>query len=331
MPQGIGYGPQAVLAGEDGRSPAIDQLTGMPLTMEELIRRRGIVTFNPQQQQGMPQEQQPGGMSPNSGGMAPNAMGGASGGNNLNSAGGSPSVAGANSAASALANVPPGLLTEDDMIEAETAWALQAAGVGAATGLGYWLMNKLMKRGVPQQQAEEIARNIPQMPNRTQGQVPAVMQPGGMPAPVDGVMTGEDMGVPGRLPQPPIDGEYSVIEALAAPNQQLPAPNQQLPAPARQLATGQQARVGASGEASVAGALANRRAKRMEAGGRKGRAAQGSRGSGVIEQPGPKYTPAADRRTSATQQAIAERKAKAAKTQKRVPAPKRSPAIARPR
>jgi hypothetical protein len=34
---------QAVLAGPDGRSPAIDQLTGQPLTMEELLRRRGIL------------------------------------------------------------------------------------------------------------------------------------------------------------------------------------------------------------------------------------------------------------------------------------------------
>lgn len=34
--------PEAVLAGENGQ-PAIDQLTGMPLTMEELLRRRGYV------------------------------------------------------------------------------------------------------------------------------------------------------------------------------------------------------------------------------------------------------------------------------------------------
>lgn len=36
---------QAVLAGPDGRSPAIDQLTGQPLTMEELLRRRGILAI----------------------------------------------------------------------------------------------------------------------------------------------------------------------------------------------------------------------------------------------------------------------------------------------
>lgn len=34
--------PEAVLAGPDG-SPAIDAMTGMPLTMEELLRRRGIL------------------------------------------------------------------------------------------------------------------------------------------------------------------------------------------------------------------------------------------------------------------------------------------------
>lgn len=34
--------PEAVLAGQDG-SPAIDAMTGMPLTMEELLRRRGIL------------------------------------------------------------------------------------------------------------------------------------------------------------------------------------------------------------------------------------------------------------------------------------------------
>lgn len=35
--------PEAVLAGPNGQ-PAIDQITGMPLTMEELLRRRGILS-----------------------------------------------------------------------------------------------------------------------------------------------------------------------------------------------------------------------------------------------------------------------------------------------
>lgn len=36
--------PEAVLAGPNG-APAIDQMTGMPLTMEELLRRRGILGY----------------------------------------------------------------------------------------------------------------------------------------------------------------------------------------------------------------------------------------------------------------------------------------------
>lgn len=36
---------QTVLAGQDGTTPAIDATTGKPLTMEELLRRRGIVAF----------------------------------------------------------------------------------------------------------------------------------------------------------------------------------------------------------------------------------------------------------------------------------------------
>lgn len=35
--------PEAVLAGVDPRQPAIDALTGQPLTIEELLRRRGIL------------------------------------------------------------------------------------------------------------------------------------------------------------------------------------------------------------------------------------------------------------------------------------------------
>ena len=34
---------QTVLAGQDGKTPAIDATTGQPLTMEEMLRRRGIV------------------------------------------------------------------------------------------------------------------------------------------------------------------------------------------------------------------------------------------------------------------------------------------------
>lgn len=36
-------GIEAVLAGQDGQTPAIDQATGRPLTMEELLRRRGML------------------------------------------------------------------------------------------------------------------------------------------------------------------------------------------------------------------------------------------------------------------------------------------------
>lgn len=36
--------PEAILAGPNG-GPAIDELTGMPLTMEELLRRRGILAY----------------------------------------------------------------------------------------------------------------------------------------------------------------------------------------------------------------------------------------------------------------------------------------------
>jgi len=42
MPQGVGYG--AILRGPDGQ-PAIDHVTGQPLTMEELIRRQGIIPW----------------------------------------------------------------------------------------------------------------------------------------------------------------------------------------------------------------------------------------------------------------------------------------------
>lgn len=37
---------ETTLAGQDGKSPAIDQATGQPLTIEDLLRRRGLLAVN---------------------------------------------------------------------------------------------------------------------------------------------------------------------------------------------------------------------------------------------------------------------------------------------
>lgn len=205
-----------------GDEPAVDQLTGMPLTMEELLRRRGIVAYN-------------GNVRPSpldassAGGGAMDALN--SGAPVLDDTGAlitsgtaptSPSSAplapvdNPNAPIGPRGETPAQLDAMDDnafnsWVEAAGGWA-QLAAVGAATGLGWYLAQRRARNGNLSEVASALAAQAPRVGTEA--------------------MQGE-VTYPTRAPREPVDGEFSVVEALQDRNRgtrRLTGPRESAPA-----------------------------------------------------------------------------------------------------
>lgn len=239
--------PETVLAGPDGQ-PAVDAQTGQPLTIEELLRRRGLVAyggnyrFSPPDPAGTAAAAQAQGQVATAKGMAPNAGGVVSrgGGMGPQGGGGAPTVvdpndptqtpvpttsAGGNDAGSGNSLLP---------------WLL---GAGATTGAGTLLYQSLKNK-----RASAISGAGPDDPQ--------------FGSPRTGTGTGTT--APNRGSQI-VEGEYTEVprqgqlegavrqhrnQLTGGTQRQLPAPQRRLPASHRENARGRAAQA-ASGTSAA--------------------------------------------------------------------------------